>query len=214
MTWIHKPTKTLTVEFYDAVIIANGHYHTPNISRLPNQEKFRGNIRHSQQYRSKEHYKDQKVLVIGGGPSALDVTLQVSSTAKTVAFSHHQETITTKFSENVTIKPDVQEILSDREVLFVDGSSSDFDSIVLCTGYNYGFPFLHESCGIFVEENIVQPLYKQIVNVKHPQMCFIGLPNNICAFRTFDIQVCILNFFFIGFYNEMTWLYNLEKTLV
>lgn len=192
MTWIHKPTNNSTVEFYDIVIIANGHYHTPNILTLQNQEKFRGKIFHSQQYRSKEHYKDQKVLVIGGGPSALDVTLQISCTAKAVTFSHHQQKITTKFSENVSIKPDVERIKNEREVLFVDGSFSDFDSIILCTGYKYKFSFLHESCEIFVRENVVQPLYKQVININHPQMCFIGIPNNICAFRTFDIQVCTL----------------------
>lgn len=53
----------------------------------------------------------------------------------------------------------------------------------------YNFPFLHESCEIVVEENCVEPLYKHLVNINHPTMCFIGVPYYVCAFAMFDLQV-------------------------
>lgn len=56
-------------------------------------------------------------------------------------------------------------------------------------GYLYNFPFLHESCGIVVEDNCVEPLYKHVVNMNHPSMCFIGVPYYVCAFSMFDLQV-------------------------
>lgn len=56
-------------------------------------------------------------------------------------------------------------------------------------GYLYNFPFLHESCGIVVEENCVEPLYKHLVNIRHPSMCLIGVPYYVCAFSMFDLQV-------------------------
>lgn len=57
-------------------------------------------------------------------------------------------------------------------------------------GYLYNFPFLHESCNIVVEDNCVEPLYKHLVNIHHPSMCFIGVPYYVCAFSMFDLQVC------------------------
>lgn len=59
----------------------------------------------------------------------------------------------------------------------------------LFPGYLYNFPFLHRSCEIVVEDNCVEPLYKHMVNINHPTMCFIGVPYYVCAFSMFDLQV-------------------------
>ena len=52
----------------------------------------------------------------------------------------------------------------------------------------YHFPFLHESCGITVDDNHIQPLYKHIINIENPTMALIGIPFNVCAFQMFDLQ--------------------------
>jgi hypothetical protein len=41
-------------------------------------------------------------------------------------------------------------------------------------GYKYSFPFLTASCGISVKERRVGPLYKHLLNIRHPTMAFIG----------------------------------------
>lgn len=58
------------------------------------------------------------------------------------------------------------------------------------SGYYYDFPFLDETCDIAVDDNYVRPLYKQMINIKHPTMAFIGIPFRSFIFPLFEIQVC------------------------
>lgn len=187
---IYKPTKEEIVDIYDAVMICNGHYNDPIVPKIPGQEKFKGEIVHSHQYRSPERFKNQSVLVIGAGPSGLDLALHISSVAKQVVLSHHtKEAVNTEYPSNVTKKPDVSLVKDEEELEFVDGSCCRFDTIIYCTGYRYSFPFLHESCGVTVDDNHIQPLYKHMIHIERPTMCFIGIPFNVCAFQMFDLQV-------------------------
>nr|XP_053628201.1 uncharacterized protein LOC128685584 isoform X2 [Cherax quadricarinatus] len=55
-------------------------------------------------------------------------------------------------------------------------------------GYLFAFPFLSEECGITVEDNVVKPLYKHIINTKYTSMAFIGIPFRVCNFPLFDFQ--------------------------
>lgn len=34
----------------------------------------------------------------------------------------------------------------------------------------------------------MQPLYKHMIHVEKPTMCFMGIPFNVCAFQMFDLQ--------------------------
>lgn len=87
ITSINKPTKEEIKDVYDAVMICNGHYNEPTTPNFPGQELFRGRQSHSHQYRSPESYKGQKVLVIGAGPSGLDLALHISAVASHVSIS-------------------------------------------------------------------------------------------------------------------------------
>lgn len=84
MTSVDKPTKTEITDQYDAIMVCNGHYNEPYVPEFMGQEKFKGTIRHSHDYRSSEAFVDKRVLVIGAGPSGLDVTLQVCNVAEYV----------------------------------------------------------------------------------------------------------------------------------
>lgn len=59
----------------------------------------------------------------------------------------------------------------------------------MISGYHYKFPFLSSDCGIFVDDNFVQPLYKQVLNIEHPTMAFIGIPSIVSSTRMMDLQV-------------------------
>nr|XP_023018727.1 senecionine N-oxygenase-like [Leptinotarsa decemlineata] len=189
VTYVNKPTKEIIVDKYDAVMICNGHYNDPVIPKIEGQDKFTGKIEHSCTYRCPEPYEGKRVLVVGAGPSGLDVTLHMARVAETVAFSHHsEEARNSPFPKNVQQKPDIKRIISSDEVEFVDDTCCGFDVIIFCTGYNYSFPFLNESCGIRIDDNYIQPLYKHMINICKPTMCFIGVPFNVCTFMMFDLQ--------------------------
>lgn len=128
------------------------------------------------------------MLVIGGGPSALDIAYEISKVADRVVLSHHlKQKPLTIFPSNFVQKPDVLEI-TESGAVFTDGSSETFNAIVLCTGYKYTFPFLSADCGVSVDDNYVRPLFKHVLNINHPTMGFIGLPFQVCASQMFDLQ--------------------------
>ncbi|VEN41239.1 unnamed protein product [Callosobruchus maculatus] len=189
VTFVHKPTKEEASDIYDAVMICNGHYNEPSYVDYEGQENFRGTIEHSHSFRSPEPYEGKRVLIVGSGPSGLDLTLQISRVAKYVALSHHSpEIVNSQYPDHVIQKPDVKRVVDGEQVEFVDGTCCGFDVILLCTGYKYSFPFLHESCGITNEENCIAPLYKHLIHLERPTMCFIGIPFEVCAFQMFDLQ--------------------------
>lgn len=87
VTSVDKPSRSEIKDVYDAVMICNGHYNDPIFPKLPGHEKFRGIQSHSQQYRSPDGFKGQRVLVIGAGPSGLDLALHLSTVASHVSDS-------------------------------------------------------------------------------------------------------------------------------
>ncbi|XP_058833424.1 senecionine N-oxygenase-like [Topomyia yanbarensis] len=182
------PEAKIELFYFDYVFVCNGHYHTPLTPNYRNANLFQGRQLHSHDYRSAEHFKDEKVLVIGAGPSGMDLALEISKKALHVSLSHHsKDPINTIFPKNFRQKPDVQELTS-TGALYVDGTSENFTVILYCTGYRYSFPFLSSNCGVTVEDNYVQPLFKHCININHPTMAFIGLPYYVCAAQMFDLQ--------------------------
>uniref|UniRef100_A0A1B0D7G2 Flavin-containing monooxygenase n=1 Tax=Phlebotomus papatasi TaxID=29031 RepID=A0A1B0D7G2_PHLPP len=170
------PNNELITQTFDFVFVCNGHYHTPYTPRYPGQNSFRGRLTHSHDYRCPDPYKGLSVLVIGAGPSGMDIAYDISKCASRVTLSHHlPEKPKTKFPSNVTQRPDPVKFTEDG-VEFKDGTSETFDEVLFCTGYRYTFPFLSVDCGINVEENFVQPLYKHCININYPTMGFAGLP--------------------------------------
>ncbi len=55
------------------VVIATGRERVPVIPRWPGLDCFRGAIRHSSGFGNVEDYRDRRILVVGGGNSAVDV---------------------------------------------------------------------------------------------------------------------------------------------
>ncbi|KAK9704247.1 Flavin-binding monooxygenase-like [Popillia japonica] len=86
-----------------------------------------------------------------------------------VYFSHNNDQLKAKYPDNVTMKP-LSSSIGEHEVNFEDGTSCKVDVIFYCTGYLYDFPFLHESCGITVNDNFIEPLYKHIIHIEKPTM--------------------------------------------
>lgn len=83
---------------FDAVICCNGKYSVPYMIELPGLCSFTGNCIHSHNYRSEEPYKDRTVLVIGGGPSGIDICNHLTKVAKKVI--HTRQTRIKKIFDN------------------------------------------------------------------------------------------------------------------
>ncbi|XP_032682455.1 senecionine N-oxygenase-like isoform X2 [Odontomachus brunneus] len=180
---------TLMTESFDAILVCNGHYFEPSIPKISGQNIFVGEQIHSHDYRVPEIFNGKTVVVLGAGPSGMDLALEISKNANRVILSHHvKDTILTVFPENVVQKADVVE-LTEREVVFADGTKQQVDVVFYCTGYKYSFPFLAESCGVRVDSNMVTPLWKHLVSIESPTLALVGIPFYICAFSMFDLQV-------------------------
>ncbi|KAM0257418.1 hypothetical protein ACHAQJ_004364 [Trichoderma viride] len=170
-------------ETYDAVVIANGHYSVPFIPSIKKLEEFNkahpSIITHSKQYRKNDHYRGKKVVVVGNGPSGLDLALQINEVAARTLMSVRHATSPDKISHiGCEEVPEIVEFLPDqRGVLFQDGSiEKDIDYIVFCTGFLFGYPFLSNlNRKIITSGRGVHGLYQHLFLIQHPTLVFPAL---------------------------------------
>ncbi|GAB0098601.1 Flavin-containing monooxygenase [Sergentomyia squamirostris] len=181
---------TYSTTIFDAIFICNGHYSSPSYPDYPGREIYRGRQMHSHDYRSKDIFCGERVLVIGAGPSGFDLVKDACKVAEYVVHSHHwAELPRAPFPSNVVQKcVDVSRLTADG-VVFADSTSESFTIIVYCTGYKFKFPFLSVDCGVTVEQNYLHPLYQHCLNINHPTMAFIGICNFVIASQMMDLQV-------------------------
>lgn len=82
------PQYAHAVHYFDAVVVANGHYHAPNIPDMPGlkewKQAFPDRIQHSKLYRRPEGFEGQNVLIIGAGVSSTDIARELGGVAKTI----------------------------------------------------------------------------------------------------------------------------------
>lgn len=175
-------------ENFDAVMVCNGRFTVPVLPNFEGHETFTGKQMHSRDYKTSEQFRGESVLIIGAGPSGIDITYEVSRVAKQVTWSHRRTNPSvTDFSANVNIKPDVSKITPTGAV-FTDGSFQEYTKIVYCTGYKYSFPFLSVDCGLTVDAKCIEPLFKQCLNINRPTMAVFGINNTILPNQLFDLQ--------------------------
>ena len=171
------------------MMVCNGHYSVPIIPDIPGINLFSGQIIHSHNYRQPEDLRGESVIIVGGGASGTDIMLEVSGEASTVLLSHNNPPLPSILPDNVRQVPGLHSALPDGRLRLVDGSTVEATVILLATGYHYSFPFLTGDCGVRVSSRRMWPLYKHLVNINHPSMCFVGVPIQICPFPQFDLQV-------------------------
>nr|BCT26324.1 flavin-dependent monooxygenase [Euura sp. 'Pontania] len=173
---------------FDAVICCNGHFFEPYIPSIPGIKTFRGQVMHSHDYRKPQPFAGKTVVILGASSSGADIGIELTDYASRVYLSHNTPRIASTLPSNMTETVGVVGVEGDR-ILLRDGTSVTADVFIYCTGYNYSFPFLGPSCRITVEENYIHPIYRHLLNVEYPTMCFIGIPSSIVPFPMFHIQV-------------------------
>ena len=149
---------------FDAVVVANGHYHATNIPEIPGlkewKESFPTRIQHSKLYRRAASFQDQNVLIIGAGVSSTDMARELGGVAKTVFQSsrggpydlsshllpdnaarvagiHSFEGLTT--SESL---PTLETAIPGTVVLTDGTRLCNIHRVILATGYHSSLPFL------------------------------------------------------------------------
>jgi len=129
-----------TLEF-DHLIVANGHYRLPRIPKIPGVENWlsTGRASHSAWYRRPGNF-GRKVLVVGGGPSGKDISIEVLSHSTTVI--HSVTGAVPAGDEHFKRVGKTLQFYDDGRVLFEgDVVEEDVDYCILATGFQIDFPF-------------------------------------------------------------------------
>ena len=165
-------------EEFDFVVVATGHFSTPNAPYFSGIETFSGRLLHSHDLRNAVEFKDKDVLIIGSANSAEDITLQCwKYGCKSVTISHLGATpLNHKWPDNIKEVPLLQKV-SSSTCMFEDGSTTDVDAIILCTGYLYHFPFMANDLKLRIagKQYAVDGLYKGVVSVNNPKLYYLGM---------------------------------------
>jgi thioredoxin reductase/Pyruvate/2-oxoacid:ferredoxin oxidoreductase delta subunit len=146
-----------------AVLLAIGRRGTPRTLGVPGEEKTKVVYR----LIDPEQYKNQHVLVVGGGDSALEAAVSIADEAGTTvsisyrseAFSRAKEKNRIKIANaqkqgrlNVLMSSNVKQITDDKVTINVNDEEIciDNDAVIVCAGGILPTPFL-KSIGIEVE---------------------------------------------------------------
>ncbi|KAI8634618.1 FAD/NAD(P)-binding domain-containing protein [Xylariaceae sp. FL1651] len=153
---------------FDAVVVANGHYHIPFVPDVPGlatwKERFPDRIIHSKRYRTPEPFRGKTVLLIGAGASSLDIAREVDDLGGKVYQSRRESKYDLTASrlpkgvERVAMavsfiidETDISNPVTDNDIqgpipgriLLEDGTVlENIDYVVIATGYIVSYPFL------------------------------------------------------------------------
>jgi hypothetical protein len=137
---------------FDFVVVANGHHRKP---RYPDAAGLQGWLDsgraiHSAWYRRPgEFAHHKKVMVVGGGPSGIDICRDMTGIIQLLLHSVPSTPQTGQsYSDDSETYRKVGRVVEYRgggSVLLEDGSiESDIDLVILATGYEFSFPFLSQ----------------------------------------------------------------------
>lgn len=176
-------------EQFDWVVVASGHFSTPNVPYFPGFESFGGRVLHAHDFRDALEFKDKDVLVVGASYSAEDVGSQCwKYGARSITSCYRSSPMGYKWPANWEEKPQLLQV-EGNTAHFADGSSKHIDAIILCTGYKHHFPFLPEALRLKTS-NRLWPLnlYKGVFWEDNPQLVYLGMQDQWYSFNMFDAQ--------------------------
>ncbi|KAK6226591.1 dimethylaniline monooxygenase [Colletotrichum tabaci] len=187
------------VEWFDAVVVATGHYwvpYVPDIEGLDDFEKARpGSVIHSKHFRGREQFRDKRVVVVGASVSGADISVDLVKTAKLPVYSVvNGRKANLYFGDGAFNHPRLSRRatiarIDGRTVHFSDGTSvADVDNIVFATGFTWTLPFLPS---VEVRNNRVPGLYQHVVYHRDPTLLFIGAVAAGLTFKIFEWQAVL-----------------------
>jgi trimethylamine monooxygenase len=184
----HKTGEQETEEF-DYVVVATGHFSTPNMPYFEGLEQFPGRVLHAHDFRDALEFRDMDVLLVGSSYSAEDIGTQCYKYgAKSITISYRSAPLGFEWPEGIQEKPLLTH-LDDNTAYFADGTSRKFDAIIMCTGYLFHFPFLPDDLRLQTH-NCLYPdnLYKGVFFQNNPKLIYLGMQDQYFTFNMFDAQ--------------------------
>ena len=182
---------------FDRVIVATGHFSTPNVPTFPGIDNFSGRVLHSHDFRNAQEFTGKRCLLIGSSYSAEDIASHLYKFgAKNVTVSSRTQPMGFNWPE--TIKEEQLLIKVDGcTCYFKNGHVEDFDVIILCTGYRHYFPFMApehrlEATNIFNLPN----LYRNVqwygtskgTSDADGRLFYLGMQDQLYSFTMFMMQ--------------------------
>ncbi len=182
-------TDTETTEHFDHVIVASGHFSTPNVPHYPGFEGFNGRILHAHDFRDAREFIDKDILILGTSYSAEDIGSQCwKYGCKSLTVAHRTAPMGYDWPPNWREVPALERV-EGRMAYFKDGSSGSFHAIILCTGYKHHFPFLPDELRLKTANRLAAAgLYKGVVWTANPDMFYLGMQDQWYTFNMFDAQ--------------------------
>lgn len=177
-------------ETFDSVFVCSGHYSDPHLPYISGIEHFKGKVIHSHSYRYPEPFANKSVVVLGAGASGVDISIELAQVHAQVILSHNKPPLAFPMHLGIQQTSPVVKVSDDGSLHFQDGSVTQADVLLLCTGYNFNFPFLCPSeLGLEIQDHVMTPLYKFLLPPAFPSIFFIGICKIICPFVHFHCQV-------------------------
>lgn len=185
----HLPTGEMTTEEFDHVVIATGHFSTPNVPHFEGFDRFNGRILHAHDFRDAVEFKDQDILIIGTSYSAEDIGSQCwKYGCKSVTVSHRTGPIGYDWPDNWQEVPLLEKVVGNT-CTFKDGTTKNVDAIILCTGYQHHFPFVADNLKLKTANRLATAmLYKGVAFIDNPGLFYLGMQDQWYTFNMFDAQ--------------------------
>ncbi|CAI2366913.1 unnamed protein product [Moneuplotes crassus] len=186
-------------DFFDHVVVCNGHCSVPNMPNFEGTDSFEGTQFHIHQLKKMEpqDFDEKAVLIVGAWISANDLILNLFFREDTKDLVHPKKVyITGRTTELIEKSKDLQELndmglleikkgnvtrINPNSVEFGDGTEEEIDTIIYSTGYRYSIPFIDPKDKI-IEFDTKQkdgyyfgPLYKRMFCINEPNIYFVGL---------------------------------------
>ena len=176
-------------EDFDHVIVASGHFSTPNVPQFEGFDTFNGRVLHAHDFRDAMEFKDKDILIIGTSYSAEDIGSQCwKYGCKSVTVSHRTAPMGYKWPDNWKEVP-LLERVEKNTAYFKDGSTAEVDAIILCTGYLHHFPFMEEKLKLRTANRLATAnLYKGVVFCDNTKLFYLGMQDQWYTFNMFDAQ--------------------------
>lgn len=178
-----------TNEHFDHVVVASGHFSTPNVPYYPGFESFRGRVLHAHDFRDAREFTDKDILILGTSYSAEDIGSQCwKYGCKSVTVAHRTAPMGYDWPDNWKEVPALVRV-EGKTAHFKDGTSKDVDAIILCTGYKHHFPFMEDALRLRTANRLAAAdLYKGVAYVHDPDLFYLGMQDQWYTFNMFDAQ--------------------------
>tara|TARA_A100000164_G_C21925701_1_gene782953 strand:+ start:1459 stop:2799 length:1341 start_codon:yes stop_codon:yes gene_type:complete len=177
------------VDYFDHLVVATGHFSTPNVPYYDGFDSFNGRILHAHDFRDAREFTDKDILILGTSYSAEDIGSQCwKYGCRSVTVAHRTAPMGFDWPKNWQEVPALIKT-EGNEAYFKDGSKKEVNVIILCTGYQHHFPFLPDNLRLKTANRLATAnLYKGVVWVSNPKLFYLGMQDQWFTFNMFDAQ--------------------------